>query len=312
MISSIFEKTKPINYLIVCSFVFVFYWLAHFFLFNRTFAIDELIGKAMVLGVLLFSLFVVNFICHRNKITATNSYALLYYALLILVFPETMSDSNAIFCSFFLLLALRRIISLKSLKSIKLKIFDASLWIMVSSLFYNWAILFLILVLVAIYIYEPKNMKNWFVPFTAMFVVISIVQAVSLFTDNPFFLVRHYEFSINFSSQYFFDWNNSTRVIIYILATILAAVLAFVKLGKSGLGKIITLRLIALAFGIGIILKILTTSDSTYPVILTFFPAAVFVTNYVESIKRPNIKEIILMLSVFIPFMGFFIGLILK
>ncbi|WP_299533726.1 DUF6427 family protein [Ulvibacterium sp.] len=311
MISSIFEKTKPINYLIVFGVLFLFYWLAHFLLFKRAYAPEELVGKIFVLGVLLFSLFVVNFICHRNKITATSSYALLFYALLLLVFPETMTDSGAIFCSFFLLLATRRIISLKSLKNIKLKIFDATIWIMVSSLFYNWAILYLFLVLAAIYIYEPKNIRNWLVPFAGIFTVFAIAYCVLALIEKPNLLLMHYEFSPNFNSQYFFNWSNSTRLVIYILVTSLAALLAFIKLGKSGLGKVITIRLIALSFGIGIVLKVLTTSNNTYPVILTFFPAAVFMTNYLESIKRPNIKEIILMLSVFIPIMVFFISLIL-
>lgn len=312
MISSIFEKTKPINYVIVFGFLAVFYWLAHFLLFSRGYAPEELVWQLFVLGVLLFSLFVVNFICHRNKITGTNSYALLFYAMLMLVFPETMTDSSAILCSFFLLLATRRIISLKSLRNIKLKIFDATIWIMTSSLFYNWAILYLLLVLAAIYIYEPKNIRNWLVPFAGIFTVFAIAYCVLILIEKPHLLGEHYKFSVNFNSQYFFDWNNSTRLIIYILATSLAALLAFIKLGKSGLGKIITMRLIALSFGIGIVLKVLTTSENTYPVILTFFPAVVFMTNYLESMKRPNIKEIILMLSVFIPIMVFFIGLILK
>ncbi|WP_282160157.1 DUF6427 family protein [Ulvibacterium marinum] len=312
MISSIFEKTKPINYVIVFGFLAVFYWLAHFLLFSRGHDPEELVWQLFVLGALLFSLFVVNFICHRNKITGTNSYALLFYAMLMLVFPETMTDSSAILCSFFLLLATRRIISLKSLRNIKLKIFDATIWIMTSSLFYNWAILYLLLVLAAIYIYEPKNIRNWLVPFAGIFTVFAIAYCVLILIEKPHLLGEHYKFSVNFNSQYFFDWNNSTRLIIYILATSLAALLAFIKLGKSGLGKIITMRLIALSFGIGIVLKILTTSENTYPVILTFFPAVVFMTNYLESIKRPNIKEIILMLSVFIPIMVFFIGLILK
>ncbi len=48
------------------------------------------------------------------------------------------------------------------------------------------------------------------------------------------------------------------------------------------------------------------------PILLTFFPAAVLLTNYVESIKRENIKEIILMFSIFIPFIVFLSIMIVK
>jgi len=169
MISSVFGRTKPINYIIILVFLFAFYWFVHFFLFQRIYSPEQLLLKAFILAVLLFSVFMVNFIVSRNKITEVNSYALLLYALLIVLFPETITDGNAIFCSFFILLAIRRIISIKSLKEIKFKIFDATFWIMVSSLFYDWALLFLTMVFVAIYLYEPKNIRNWIIPIIGFF-----------------------------------------------------------------------------------------------------------------------------------------------
>ncbi|MEO1010647.1 MAG: hypothetical protein AAFX53_05030 [Bacteroidota bacterium] len=312
MISSIFEKTKPINFIIVFAPLFVFYWLAHFFLFGRTYSAEEFVWRLLVLGILLFSLFLVNFICHRNKITGTNSFALLFYALLMLVFPETMTDVNAICCSLFLLLGTRRLISLKSLKNVKSKIFDATLWILVASLFYNWAMLYLLLVLAAIYTYEPKNIRNWLVPLAAGFAVFTITYGILILLEKPYLMAQWSRFDFDFSSKYFFDWGNSSRLLIYILATLLAGLLAFLRLGNTGLGKIVTMRLIALSFLIGIVLKVLATSDSAYPVILTFFPAVVFMTNYIESLKKANIKEMVLMASILIPFLVFFISLILK
>ena len=78
------------------------------------------------------------------------------------------------------------------------------------------------------------------------------------------------------------------------------------------MGKVATMRLIASTFVLGLVLKVLTASTGAYPIMVTFFPAAVFLTKYVESIRRPNIKEIVLMLAIFVPFMGFFVSLIVK
>jgi len=312
MISIIFGKTKPINYIIVLSFLFLFYWFVHFFLFDKIYAPDELFGQALILGVLLFSIFVVNFIVKRNKVTGTNSFSILFYALLMVVFPETMADSNAIFCSFFLLLATRRLISIRSLKNIKFKIFDATVWILVSSLFYDWALLYMILVFAAIYYYEPKNIRNWLVPFAGVFTVFMITKCVLILANQEKILTEHYQLDVSLNMAYFSYWGHSTKLICFALGTFLAGLLAFLKLGKTGLGKVVTIRLIALSFIIGLILNVLKLSDNVYPIMVTFFPSVVFITKYIESIRRPNIKEIILITGVIIPFLVFLVSVAIK
>ncbi len=312
MISSIFGKTKPINYIIVLSFLFVFYWFVHFFVFDRVYPPPQLLLQTAVLVLLMFSFFVVNFILKRNKITGTNSFALLFYVLLIVIFPETIADNNAIFCSFFLLLAIRRLISMRSLKNVKPKIFDGSIWILVSSLFYDWALLFMLLVFAAIYIYEPKNFRNWLVPMAAIFAACMIFYGILILAGYPNFLMTHYRFTFQFDTTYFLDWGNGSKLMVYVLIILVTAVLAFIKLGGAGLGKIASMRLLALCFIFGLVLKVLTTTAEANPILVTFFPAVVFMTNYVESIRRANIKEIVLMASIAIPFLVFLTGMMIK
>ncbi|WP_237701167.1 hypothetical protein [Maribacter sp. HTCC2170] len=244
--------------------------------------------------------------------TGTNSYTILFFALLMIVFPEALSDSKAILCNFFLLLAARRLISMRSLKSMKLKIFDASLWIIFASLFYDWAIIYLLVVYMAIYIYEPKNFKNWITPFTSLFTVLMIVYSFLIITNSQEFFLDHYRFSLEFDIAYYLNWGNSSKLIIYTLLFLVVSTVAFLRLGNSGVGKIVTTRLIVFFFIIGLVLNIMVSSEKHHPILLTFFPAAVLMANYVESIKRPNIKEIVLMFSIFIPFIVFLSILILK
>jgi len=311
MISSIFGKTKPINYIIVLVFLFLFYWFTQFVLFDLKYSSEELGEKIIALAMLLFSVFVVDFIIKRNKLTEPNSFAILFYAILIIAFPETLLDNNAIFCSMFLLFASRRLISIRSLKNIKLKIFDATIWVMVSSIFYDWAILYLLLVYAAIYIYEPKNVRNWMVPFAAIFTVFMIGYGVLILSGNTDFLTEHYALRLNFDSSYFLDLGNSLKLVLYILLVFALSIYAFLKLGKAGLGKIVTMRLIALSFIIGLVVKILTKSADDYPIMITFFPAVIFVTNYVESIKKEKIKELVLIASIALPILVRLVGLLI-
>ena len=311
MISSIFGKTKPINYIIVLVFLFFFYWFAQFVIFDLKYTSEGLGVKTIALAMLLFSVFVVDFIIKRNKLTEPNSFSILFYAILIIAFPETLLDNDAIFCSMFLLFAARRLISIRSLKNIKLKIFDATIWVMVSSIFYDWAILYLLLVYAAIYIYEPKNVRNWMVPLAAIFTVFMIGYCVLILAGNTDFLAEHYALSFNFDTSYFLDLGNSLKLVLYILLIFAMSIYAFLKLGKAGLGKIVTMRLIALSFIIGLVVKILTKSADDYPIMITFFPAVIFVTNYVESIKKANIKELVLIASIAIPILVRLVGLLI-
>lgn len=305
MISSIFGKTKPINFIIIFAFLFVLYGAAHFYLFDKSYPVEELVVQIAVLAVLLGSIWIADFIIKRNKVTAPNSFGILFYGLLIMIFPETLVDSDAIFCSFFLLLATRRLISIRSLKSIKLKIFDATFWLLISSLFYEWAVLYLILVYTAIYIYEPKNIRNWAVPFAGLFAVVMISVCYMALSNNFDFLANHYNFRLNYNHKYFSNWGNNTKLVFYIIATLLVSIFAFLKMGKAGLGQVLTMRLLGFSFAIGLVLKVLTFEEGSYPIMVTFFPAVIFMTNYVEAIKKGNFKELILMISVSVSFLVF-------
>lgn len=304
MISSIFGKTKPINFIILEVFLFFYYWVVQVFLFKNDFSIEQIVLETGVLSVLLFSLFVVDFISKRNKLTEPNSYAILFYVLLFVVFPDTLRDGNAILCSILLLLATRRLLSIKSLKDIKSKVFDATLWVLVSSLFYDWALVYLVLVFVAIYIYEPKNSSNWLVVLSAGFSFIIISYAVSVLLGSPNFLWEHYRFTIDFASIYPFKWGASIKISVYIVSNLLLALWAFLALGKSGTGKIITIRLIALSFVLGLVVNLLVLNDSTYAIIITFFPCVIFICNYLEVIKRQNILELILVICTVFPLLA--------
>lgn len=305
MISSIFGKTKPVNFIILLVFLFLFYWTVQFYLFDLTFTNIEIVPSLVVLATLLFSVFAIDFVVKRNKLTRNNSFAILYFTLLFVVFPETLGDSKAIFTSFFLLLAMRRLLSIKSLKNIKLKIFDAALWICVSSIFYEWAILFLFLVFAAIYIYDPKNIRNWLVIFSTGFCFFMILYAVLVLLDDTAFLLEHYDFSIALEAIYPLRLGDSIKISIYAVLNIVLAFWTFIRLNKGGMGKVVVMRLIALCFIIGLVVNLLVTSDNSNAIMITFFPSVVFMVNYLDSIKKPKFLELILVTSIIVPLLIF-------
>lgn len=312
MISSIFGQSKPINYIIILGFLILVYALVSTNQLETFDGPEKFLLHLIVLGVLLFSIMVANFIVKRNQISGTNDFTIFYYALLIALFSEALMDYNAIMSSFFLLLSMRRLISLRSLKSIKLKLFDATFWIVAASLFYDWALAFIVLVFICIYTYEPKNFRNWLVPLAGLTSAGILIYSALLLVGNTDFLVEHYRFYIFTDSNPLYSIAGGVKILLYLLLVVVAGIVAFVKLGKLGMGKIVTMRIIAIAFFIGIIVTIFKSSETISPIMITFFPASVIFTKYVEVIKRVNIKEVTLILSVVVPFMVFLAEMIAK
>lgn len=312
MISSFFGKTKPINYIIVLAFLFIFYWIVRILWLEVEFVPQVILGNIGVLSILFFSFFVVNFIVKRNKLTKTNSFTILFYGLLCILFPESLMDNNGIFCSFFLLLATRKLLSLKSLKDIKYKLFDAALWVVIASLFYDWALLYMVWIFVAIYIYEPKNIRNWLVPIAAFVGIFLITLSVLVLSDKTGFLLNHYSFTLKFNKEIFLEWSKSSKLVVYLIAIIFIGFWSGIKIGKSGVGRIASIRLIALSFAIGIVLTLLEAAKGSFPIMVTFFPAAVFLTNYIETIRKSRFQEIALILSIVVPFSIFIFEVLLN
>ena len=150
MIASVFSKTRPFNYLVV-GILSLFFFSVKIIALSQPNADWIYYAEEFGLYVLLFaSLFILNFITLKNGLTKGNNYALLLFFVFLLFFSSIFQNKNIIISNFLLLLALRRLISLKSLLQTKEKIFDASFWIFLAALFHFWSIFYIILVFIAV------------------------------------------------------------------------------------------------------------------------------------------------------------------
>ncbi|WP_318343182.1 DUF6427 family protein [Flagellimonas baculiformis] len=295
MISSFFGKTKPINYIVLAIFLFLFYF-SNVFLGLGDQKINDVIPiELLTFVVLLLGIFIINQMVRTEKITDFNSYTILFFVLLVTAFSENLQLKNAIFTNFFLLLALWRLLSIKSIRNVKHKIFDASLLIAVASLFYDWALVFLLLVFVVINLYDRKTFKNWLVPFVGVATIFILTFTILKLNDSLDFFREHYQFSLGiFKTDSFFEVLN-VKALIYILFALAVAFVVFLRLRNVGGGKLLQLRVIFLAFVLGVAITLLTPADES-PVLITFFPASVFMANYFEAIKKAKHRESILII----------------
>ena len=300
MISSFFSKTKPINYVVLSIFLVLFFGFYHFLGVSHKVLDDNYLLDVLSLIALVVQMLLINEIVRTEKVTGFSSYAMLFFVLLLVVFPETMMDRNVVFCNFFILLSLWRMLAVKSIKNVRSKIFDASFFIGVASLFIDWTLVFLALVFLVINLYDKGIFKNWLVPFLAI-ITVGILTFTTFLLYNDFqFLEEHYRFRIGFFKENLTSFK-MIKSIIYNVLLLIVASLVFLKLRQKGGGKLLALRILFFAFLLSIIITLLS-SNTTTSVLIGFFPASVFITNYLETFKQNRYKEVALVILLFLPF----------
>ncbi|RIV72548.1 DUF6427 family protein [Flagellimonas aequoris] len=304
MISSFFGKTKPIVHFVLGILLLLFYFSRIFFIAGEKSFFEEFPWELLAFGVLLLVIFIIHQIVRTEKLTDFNSYAMLFFALLAIAFSEEFEQKNAIFTNLFLLLALWRLLSIKSVKNVKHKIFDASLLIALASLFYDWALVFLVLIFVVINMYDRKTFKNWLVPLLGVATIFVLTFTTLKVLGSLDFFERHYQFTLSFLEAYSFLQVLNVKALVYFILVLIIAILVFLRMRSVGGGKLLHLRILFLALVFGILITLFTPVDES-PVLITFFPASVFLANYFEAIKRPKLQEVVLILCLLLSFLLF-------
>ena len=169
MIANFFNQTRPINFLLLSILVFIIYLVALVNVNSEALDFFFFVKNSFFLVLAIMTVFVINFIIRKNALTEDNSYAILFYILLVSYFPNSFVNEGIFISNFILLLAFRRIYSLRSSIQTKEKIFDSAFWIGIATLFYVWSLFYLVLVYAAIFIFRKIDWRNFIIPLVGVF-----------------------------------------------------------------------------------------------------------------------------------------------
>ena len=306
MITSVFRKSTPLNFSLVVILMLVFffvYQMQDLAWLNSTALVIEKLG---ILALIVGSIFMSNFITKKNGLSKDSSYNILFYLLFLAFFPSLFNDYNLILANFFVLLALRRLISLHSLKSSKEKIFDASLWIFVASLFQFWCVLYLGLVFISIMFHVARDYRNWVLPFIALFVVSTIGLMVSLLFDIDFIGTLDKGRYVSTEISYF--TNNYQNAALSIYATIAMFFVVSMIATVSSRQVLIqdTYKTIIASFFIAVVIYIISPNKSNDLLIFTIAPLAIMATNHIELPQLRLKQELVLGVFILCSLFAFF------
>lgn len=294
MLASVFNKSRPVNYVLLGITLVLFYflylvkdtgWTEYYYL---------VLQKTGLLLLLAGSLFLTNFITHKNSLSRANTYTMLLFLIFLILLPTIMVNINIIISNFFLLLALRRLISLQSLISPKEKIFDASFWIFAATVFHFWSILYIVLVFISIIFHVSRDYRNWLIPFIAFFAVSVLYLMAVLIIDKGFFNDLVGEIAISLDFTYFENIYQNIALAIFSSIAMLFMVPYIFAIGTKPLNLQSSHKKVLFSFLIGVGIYILSDDKNNSFLAFTFAPLAIMGTNYLESRENKWVKEAIL------------------
>jgi hypothetical protein len=302
MITSVFRKSTPINLILVVFLILVFFLIYQFQDLSWTKSSFSILKKAGLFFILTVSVFITDFITKRNGLSKDSSYTILFYFLFVLFFPSILNNPNLVLSNFFILLAIRRLISMQSLKASKEKIFDASLWIFIASLFHFWCIIFILLVFISIILHASRDYRNWILPFIAFFIVgIIFALHATIFGET-----LNLNMQTSLKIDYFTNNYQNLALSIFTTVTLFFVVSIFLTLPHRPLILLTSYKTIISFLFIGIIVFVVSPNKSSDLLLFTFAPLSVIATAHTEM-KQVKIKqEIVLFVLIACSLFAFF------
>lgn len=309
MLASVFNKSRPINYVIIGVTLVLFYFL---YLFKENLWTESVLSFFQRIGLLFLlagSLLLTNFVTHKNRLSKDNTYAMFLFLVFLILFPTIMVNTNIIIANFFLLLALRRLISLQSLITPKEKIFDASFWIFAATVFHFWCIIYIVLVFISIIFHVSRDYRNWIIPFIAFFAVTVLYFMAALIIDKGFFSHVMGEISISFDFTYFENIYQNIAIAFFASVTVLFLFPYLASMSSRPINLQISHKKILFSFLIGVGIYALSDAKNNSFLAFTFAPLAIMGANYLESQKNQWVKETVLAVIVVVAIILFIMQL---
>jgi len=302
MITSFFNKSKPINFVIVFFITLLAFIAARTNVPAAEFTWGFVFKLILLLFVAYTSILLLNFIVEKNNLTQKSNYEILLFSLFLLTIVETTTDYRVLLSNFFILLALRRILSIRSQKAIKNKYFDAALWIALASLFYFWAILFFVLIVASLILYVDKNIRHWIIPFIGMATVFVITVVASILCYDTYFALFNVSYRVNYDYSLYDSISfliGITMLVSFGLWSLLFYIQDIVKAKKANRAS---LKIVVLLVFVAAFVVIFAPNKNGSEFLFLYAPLAIVISNYIETLQDKWFKEVFVLLLFLVPF----------
>lgn len=290
MITSFLKKSSPLSLILVSVLMLVFFLIYQFQNLTWTNSALLILEKILMFSALLSAIFITDFIAKKNGLSKDSAYTIFFYFLFLLFFPSLLDNMNLVLSNAFVLMALRRLISMHSLKATREKIFDASLWIFIAALFHFWSILYILLVFISILFHVYRDHRNWILPFIAFFAIAIVSSLASIIFDINLIEYLNTNAIINSNIDYFTNDYQNISFSIYLTIALFFIISTLISLQNKPLVLRVSYKKVIATFFIGVLIFIISSNKSNDLLLFTFAPLAIIATSQIE-VKQPRLRQ---------------------
>ncbi len=299
MITSFFKTSKPIHYIIFSIVLVSLFFYQRIFISSFEGNHLNYLKEVAWLFVVIASFFTLIFIVTKNHLTQNNSFAALFFCFFIGAFPQILDNTSTLIANLFILLSLRRIVSLKNKINIKKKILDATLWICLATLFDSFSFFFFVPLAISLGLYAVFEIKNILIPFFGVFAFVALWTSFSLVAHDQLPNINEYLPSLSFEGHDFIFHKNT----VFSLFTATLLIIGIMNYFFSGFFQnrfnrsSIVLLIFIISAGFTAFLCSPIESKSGYVFIVA--PSAILMANFSETTKFQWMTDLIIV-SLFI------------
>ena len=257
----------------------------------------HLLFLSINLTLLLFSLILLHQIDRWNELTETkNSYSIAFFSILVVLFPTLFDNIKLVGANLLIIIALWRVLTLKTGEGIPQKLLDTSLLIICASLLYPWALVFILNVWTSLLFYGAEKRRYWFIPLLALLVIALLGGAILIILQIPF----------SFDSYYNLVTTDIMRLL-QLPSYPIATTIALMSLGLLFLVSIVVYYFRSTYHSISSIVVVqflwvgLLVAFLSKEVIYIFAPIAILFALYIEKIRLWWLKETVLWILLSLP-----------
>ena len=322
MLIRFFDNTRPITILVLLISLAIISTLSIYSYFNNVdfqsiYLIDNYYPSLGKIAPSVISVFIilalgliVHFIVHDNSITRDNSFALLFFVVLVASHPS-LSILNPVLASvLFVLLALKNLLSLHEHKNMTQKLFNTGLLLGIASIIYPYAILYGVLIYLGIVIYGADSWRQWFIPILGIIIPYYALFSWYFWFDdldyywNAFFIKSFYitDSSFHESAQTIIVWG------VFLLLTIISIFDYSKNMSQHRPDTRKGYTMAYLALFIGVVISLLGKINNGQELIIVFLPLSIIWAKFVQHQKKELYKILFVLVVIINTVLSLFIN----
>ena len=299
MLANFFDKTKPINS-IVLSILFLAYFITSLLLHkNLETPYNYWIFSSGSLLLNFSFIFLNSFYFIKNGVSNENLHNTFVLILLYGLLPNTFTDIKFTSISILFLLIYKNLAQLKTKGRKQAALFDAGIYTGIAFLVFEWAILFLPFIIVSLTLAQKLSLKNILSPVLGFLTPLLLFFTYYFITDNTDVFLAKTEFISNLNFSSYGDNTIQLPLIIYtgIIAISILSVLPNAISISGPYRYQYSLAIVMLIFGAITIL--LSPQKNGAELLIIFTPTSIIIGRFFKVVTNQKIKDALLFILSF-------------